>query len=349
MVFFSLLSGAVTPPEVVPDGSSAEHAWVPFDQPQATEDLAGPASDRGVIRMMPLGDSITIGSDGGYRTMLFNSLNYLGYSIDFVGSLKRQKNWPYLPDHDHEGHGGWRINTIERNITDWIAQYQPDVIFLHIGTNDISNNESAISVARQLSGLIETIYTAKPEVVLYVASVILRTDSAEKARVTDEYAALTPLVVESWAAMGYAIHFVDMHSELTAADLADHLHPNAIGYDKMGLVWALAYQGTPTDLPLHMTVPHRGKPATLTVRNAEPGAEVRFYATTSTFGSTLIEDLAVYLDINAPKYLGSAVADGLGVAVLEAEVPYELAGNDVRVQAAAVGRTSQVLVKAVRW
>ena len=300
------------------------------------------------VRIMPLGDSITAGSDGGYRTLLFNTLNEAGHTVDFVGSSRLQKDRPQLADSDHEGHGGWRINTIQRNITDWIAEYQPNVILLHIGTNDISTGQWPLGLALELSGLLETLYTASPEVTVYVASIILRTDDPERIWVTERYAALTPLVVQAWADQGYDARFVDMHAAIGPEDLADALHPNQQGYDKMALVWAQAYDGTIAELPLSMTIPRAGQPATLTVRNAAPGEEVRFYATTGNFGSTPIKDLGVSLDILWPMYLGSAWADEHGEASFTATVDPDYAQETVRIQAAAAGRTSQVLIKIVR-
>ncbi|MEW9533764.1 SGNH hydrolase, partial [Microbispora sp. NPDC049125] len=82
---------------------------------------AGPAGaeSNGGVRVMPLGDSITEGTQvpGGYRIGLWQRLAAGRYTIDFVGS---QYNGPgNLGDHDHEGHPGWRIDQIDANITGW--------------------------------------------------------------------------------------------------------------------------------------------------------------------------------------------------------------------------------------
>src|SRR4051812_4213000 len=86
------------------------------------------AESNGGVRVMPLGDSITEGTQvpGGYRIGLWQRLATGGYRIDFVGS---QYNGPTnLGDHDHEGHPGWRIDQIDANITGWLATYQPHSI-----------------------------------------------------------------------------------------------------------------------------------------------------------------------------------------------------------------------------
>src|SRR5947208_9439666 len=91
----------------------------------ATLVAATPASaeSNGGVKVMPLGDSITEGTQvpGGYRIGLWQRLAAGGYRVDFVGS---QYNGPSnLGDHDHEGHPGWRIDQIDANITGWLRTY----------------------------------------------------------------------------------------------------------------------------------------------------------------------------------------------------------------------------------
>lgn len=57
-------------------------------------------------------------------------------------------------------------------------------------------------------------------------------------------------------------HLVDMHAALTTADLADGLHPNAGGYDKMAARWYAALQSVPGSLT-PVTAPPVGSPALL--------------------------------------------------------------------------------------
>ncbi|MCC6907663.1 MAG: hypothetical protein IT430_06970 [Phycisphaerales bacterium] len=302
-----------------------------------------------VKRLMPLGDSITNGSEGGYRTVLFNRLNEGGETIDFVGSLRWANDRPLLADSDHEGHGGWRIYNIHNNIVDWMTRYEPDEILLHIGTNDISTGADARTAAQRLRRLLDTIFQTDPQVRVYVASIILRTDDPAKAEITEDYAALTPFVVIDQQRRGFDARFVPMHRFIGPDDLEDGLHPNARGYDKMGLVWWAYRQKTPEAALLSMTTPYANHPAELTAQGMEPGAQVNFYATTADLGETEIPDLGVTLDINEPLLLGSATADSEGVAtLLVPNVDESLRSRVIRVQAAAQGRKTQALIKIVR-
>src|SRR4051794_5327790 len=75
------------------------------------------AESNGGVRVMPLGDSITEGTQvpGGYRIGLWQRFTTNGNRVDFVGS---QFNGPArLGDPDPEGHPRRRIHPIHANIT----------------------------------------------------------------------------------------------------------------------------------------------------------------------------------------------------------------------------------------
>src|ERR1044072_7331551 len=98
------------------------------------------AESNGGVRVMPLGDSITEGTQvpGGYRIGLWQRLTGAGYRVDLVGT--QFNGPPALGDHDHQGHPGWRIDQIDANITGWLRSTTPRTVLLHIGTNDILQN-----------------------------------------------------------------------------------------------------------------------------------------------------------------------------------------------------------------
>jgi hypothetical protein len=54
------------------------------------------------------------------------------------------------------------------------------------------------------------------------------------------------------AAHGSNFHFLDMHPILQASDLADGIHPNQGGYDKMAVAWANALHGFAAVEPLRI-------------------------------------------------------------------------------------------------
>jgi lysophospholipase L1-like esterase len=194
------------------------------------------AESNGGVRVMPLGDSITDGAGvpGGYRIGLWRRLAAGGYRIDFVGS---QFNGPSsLGDHNHEGHPGWRIDQIDANIVGWLRTYSPHTVLLHIGTNDVLQNFNLSSAPNRLSALIDHITATVPNAEVFVATIIPLANATQEARVQTFNAAI-PGIVQSKVNAGKHVHIVGMHSALTAADLADGIHPNAGGYDKMAARW----------------------------------------------------------------------------------------------------------------
>jgi lysophospholipase L1-like esterase len=205
--------------------------------------LAGTASaeSNGGVRVMPLGDSITDGFTvpGGYRIGLWQRLVAANYTVDFVGSLSNGPST--LGDHDHEGHSGWRIDQIDANIVSWLQATTPHTILLHIGTNDVLQNLNLATAPQRLSTLLDHIIATAPTAEVFVATIIPLSNAAQEANVRTFNAAI-PGIVQTKAAGGAHVHLVDMHAALTAADLADGIHPNATGYDKMAAVWYSALQ-----------------------------------------------------------------------------------------------------------
>lgn len=202
------------------------------------------AESNGGVRIMPLGDSITDGvqTPGGYRIGLWQRFVAGGYREDFVGSLS---NGPAsLGDHDHEGHSGWRIDQIDANIVTWLRNTTPHTVLLHIGTNDILQNDDVANAPNRLSGLIDHITATAPTAEVFVATIIPLANSGQEQAV-QKYNAAIPGIVQSKVAAGKHVHLVNMHAALTAADLVDGIHPTAAGYDKMATVWFTALRSVP--------------------------------------------------------------------------------------------------------
>lgn len=222
------------------------------------------------LRVMPLGDSITLGypfqSAGGYRTRLWQNFGSSAERLDFLGS--RNDGPPELGDKNHEGHSGFTIarepGIPAGNLTDRIPLYlgptvNPDVILLMIGSNDINFNYRASGAPDRLDHLIslisDPILGAKPNAKLIVASIppINDGDPTYQSTPTDfdrnlramAFNAAIPCIVAAHRARGEGVFFLDMNSQMTIADLADGLHPTMAGYHKMADAWYGKIQEVP--------------------------------------------------------------------------------------------------------
>jgi hypothetical protein len=218
--------------------------------------------------IMPLGDSITLGSDctggtdsngicitggyepnrrrTGYRLPLFNKLTAAGYSFNFVGSRKAGANAsPPLVDEDHEGHGGWtafelawgRAMDGTDGVFSWLEKNPADFILLHAGTNDLVNtDEQDIEDILDEIDRWENSANGNP-VTVVLAQIIDRVPNEPKvSSLNNAVAAMVSgrsndniIVVDQQTGAG--INYA------IGADMSDWLHPDDSGYRKMANVW----------------------------------------------------------------------------------------------------------------
>lgn len=197
------------------------------------------------LRVMPVGDSITVGSGGtanlgGYRGTLYTLLQNAGYNPDFIGT--QTNNSSSLTDQNHQGQGGWRIDQIDSNITAWFAAVDdPDVILLHIGTNDFGQSYNTPTAKDRLDALILKMATLRPHANIIVTNLMERGEPANT-KIQDEFNPFVQDIVNAHAIDGRKVTFLDMRAAVPLADMPDNLHPNQTGYDKMAAAWLPAIQ-----------------------------------------------------------------------------------------------------------
>jgi lysophospholipase L1-like esterase len=210
-------------------------------------------------KILPLGDSITYGvndeNNGGYRGPLFASAVAAGQRITFTGSLS---NGPSTVSGQtfpkkNEGHSGWGISEVtpysggNAGIATVIPSPAmssasggvPDIILLHIGTND-SGSFTATQMTSDLSGLLDKIIAAAPDALLVVAQIIplgYGTNDVIKA-----YNQAIPGLVQTRAAAGKHVVLLDMYTGFNASSMlgSDSIHPNSTGYKFMADHWYTA-------------------------------------------------------------------------------------------------------------
>ncbi len=190
----------------------------------------------GLIRIMPLGDSITDGYHvpGGYRIKLRQHLLAHRYAVDFAGS---QKNGPSdLGDRDHEGHSGWRIDEIDARVRGWLARSRPHIVLLLAGTNDVVQCHRVATAPERLAKLIDKLFAQDAERRVILATLPPLSDPSMDALVRGFNARL-PGIARARAAQGRRIVLVDMYNALTLDDLLDGVHPSRRGFDKMADAW----------------------------------------------------------------------------------------------------------------
>jgi lysophospholipase L1-like esterase len=147
-----------------------------------------------VLRVMALGDSITAGvgafgshiDDGGYRGALAKLLTKNGYRVKFVGS--RSDYSAAIDDRAHEGWPGYVLRSFPSDpgpgqlyggiVRTAIRRYDPDLILLMAGTNDLLRLEkrdggyTLANITHSMDLLLGEIFKQKPNVRVIVAPVV---------------------------------------------------------------------------------------------------------------------------------------------------------------------------------
>lgn len=214
-------------------------------RPAADSGLTSDAGPAGPVRILPLGDSLTLGfgsategagTEGGYRVRLAELLAAAGVDFDFVGS---QSHGPAsLADKDHEGYNGYSVAQVGEMAGPALAAYDPAIVLLLAGTNDqitfVPPSQPPAGAAEDMEALLEQLHSASPAIRIIVAKVIPLSFNAEG---VEEFNALLDPLVERQRERGVHVELVDMYAIGTELLSADGIHPTQEGYDRMAEIW----------------------------------------------------------------------------------------------------------------
>lgn len=204
-------------------------------------DKAGNASDETAIefqvlsdlpavpRIMMLGDSITEGGNAT-RVRMGQLMEADGQQYLYVGSMGGNGI-------RHEGHSGWTTgNVAGNNIDRWARDYRPDVVMLHLGTNDLGQHRPTSESMANINSIISTIFQYSPNAIVFVAKILPMFNEFGGVNI-DNYNAALVNTLNSRITAGQKIVIVDMNTGFTNSDLPDNVHPSQSGYTKMGERW----------------------------------------------------------------------------------------------------------------
>ncbi|MBI2963070.1 MAG: cellulose-binding protein [Deltaproteobacteria bacterium] len=204
--------------------------------------LAAAGAAAAPLRIMPLGDSITEGAAGSasYRYWLAKDLAKAGVDFDFVGSAHGVRGGaPRFGDFDadHEGHWGWTTGQVLSRIGDWAAAGRPDVVLVHLGTNDVVGAPAAIPA--NLASIIDRLRAVNPHVVVLVARLIpISGVAGATLRAVNES---IERMARGKSAPGSPVVVVPQDEGFDAAtDTDDGIHPDESGERKMAARWFAA-------------------------------------------------------------------------------------------------------------
>lgn len=197
-----------------------------------------------IVRILPLGDSITRGTTGhwSYRRNLEAALVDGDCSFDLVGNEFGPASGPgvALADRDHEGHGGFRTDQIRAGLPGWLPGNEPDWVLLHIGTNDVLQGTSISAAITQIGLIIDILRDANANVGILLAQVIPNRPGNEASVVAlnDGIASLAAQKDQPGTSPVIVVDHYSGYSTFTHN--YDEVHPNDAGEAIMAQRWAQA-------------------------------------------------------------------------------------------------------------
>jgi len=250
------------------------------------------------VKIMPLGNSITQADNShySYRYNLWQKLNNSGsgVSFDFVGSMNTNFNGsPAFPnagfDRDHEGHWGWFADQLLNGLPGWLANYTPDVVLLHAGSNDAFNFHSTSSTVAELEQIIDVLRADNSRVIILLAKLIPVNNPPLNTNIIALNAQIAGIVSRKNSPVSPVI-LVDQNTGFNAAsDTYDGVHPNSSGEEKMAQKWFDAIMAL--DLVKEETPSNAPHAISLSLTTNE---DVPLFLTTSLFD-------AAYSDVDGDK------------------------------------------------
>lgn len=210
------------------------------------------------IKIMPIGDSITWGKVNkqppppgteGYRKPLHERLTAGGMSTIFVGPHGSVENRGFFRD-------GARIgffihpDSLMGNITDTLSAFHPDIVLLHIGTNNLGFGQplgdyaTPNTIINQMYILVDKITKHADVDHLLLCKIIPKfTTPGAEAEVVAFNSALETMIQQLPSAQRSKVTLIDMWTPFFANRNAyynidvDQTHPNAQGYNAMAEIF----------------------------------------------------------------------------------------------------------------
>lgn len=214
--------------------------------------------DRPLV-ILPVGDSITQGgkrdkAEYTYRLPLQMLLHRQGIAFNFVGSqqqgLHEDATWPEAAegvpfDPDHEGYYGNKTRkVVDKLKAAWETHNSvPDVVLVHLGTNDQKYGDFVNTVGEPLRELVGFLRDKNPKVVVLLGH--LNFNESEPAREIRKVVEALAIDLDTPAAPVKTVHHYRGWLEKpdgVYSDTFDWAHPNLKGQEKMARNWLQAMQ-----------------------------------------------------------------------------------------------------------
>ena len=187
--------------------------------------------------ILPLGDSITAGGTSfhSYRGPLARMVRQAGFTVRWVGSQSTPADEPLLP---HDGYPGKPIQYLAANMRRIYSAHPADIILLHAGHNHTVEEKPIPGIIASTREIIQIARRINPKVITLLAQVIPSGKLPKYAYIPALNVQLAALSKDMNTKASPVI-LVDQAKgfDAQADTIADHVHPNQRGAEKMARVW----------------------------------------------------------------------------------------------------------------
>jgi lysophospholipase L1-like esterase len=198
------------------------------------------AGEQKIYRILPVGDSITEGGGtfGNYRYPLWEKLSAAGYLVEFVGSRSSESRVGPLR---HEGYGGKNAEFVSGAVERFFRTNSADVVLIHSGHNHTNTEAPVPGIVAATERMVHAARAANPKITVLVAQVIPSGKLPKYEYIPELNAELGKLAgrLNSPESRVIAVDMADGFDWRTDT-IADRVHPNARGADKMAAKWFAA-------------------------------------------------------------------------------------------------------------
>lgn len=333
--------------EVRPQPAASNPDLGAYESSRATPDNGATSN---ALKIMPLGDSITsmYTDHDSYRRPLWHLLQGGGFTVDFVGSQNLNKNGP--PPHpdfdmDHEGHSGWRTDEILVSLGGWARTYEPDIVLIHLGSNDVFQYQSNAGTITELGRVIDTLRSVNPVVKILLAQII---PSIYEANAIADLNQRIPNLVATKTTPQSPVIVVDQWTGFSVnQDMYDGVHPNDAGDQKMANKWYAALTGLLSTATVKWVDQMNGSNNNDGNSEATAYASLQFALDHSKSGSAAARSV-IYVKNGTYGVTGLTNPNSAATAVLVQNLDYltiqAVPGHSPKIQPATVGTVSLSVV-----
>ena len=201
-------------------------------------------------RLMVLGDSITEGLDGQptWRSLLHDEWTADGLDVVMVGD-RSGTAWgrplDTIADDRHQATAGRRSDELIPAAIDALTTHRPDLVLVHVGTNDLLQGRTSATASAQLDALLAAVHAELPDTHVVIATIggcaTWRCGDLDAA--VDVFNDDLRAFVDERRIAGRRVSLADLAVGFDAETMTfDGLHPDAAGDRHLADGWAAAVE-----------------------------------------------------------------------------------------------------------